>query len=88
MLKTLDFACNESGFLTGRDFFGKVGHRAKMLCWYQAETLRRKLWAFAAATKTRKRLSLVLLTTFGLHPNIHSSGLVEEVLTLDALFWE
>ncbi|MEZ4985961.1 MAG: ATP-binding protein [Saprospiraceae bacterium] len=52
----------------------------------QAESLRRKLWAFEAATKTRKRLSLVLVTTFGITTNQHSSGLVEKVLTLDDLF--
>jgi len=54
----------------------------------QAETLRRKLWTFAAATQTRKRLSLALITTYGLARNIHSSGLVETVLTLDELFLE
>jgi uncharacterized protein len=54
----------------------------------QAETLRRKLWTFAEVTKTKKRLSLVLVTTYGLNRNIHSSGLVETVLTLDALFWD
>ncbi len=52
----------------------------------QAEILRRKLWTFAEATKTRKRLSLTLITTYGLNKNIHSSGLVETVLTLDDLF--
>ena len=52
----------------------------------QGEALRRKLWAFAEVTKTRKRLSLILITTYGLNRNIHSSGLVEAVLTLDDLF--
>lgn len=52
----------------------------------QAEALQRKLWAFAEATKTRKRLSLVLITTYGLRHNMHSLGLVETVLTLDDLF--
>lgn len=54
----------------------------------QAETLRRKLWTFAEATKTRKRLSLTLLTTYGLNRSINSSGLVETVLTLEDLFLE
>jgi uncharacterized protein len=54
----------------------------------QAETLRRKLWTFAEATKTRKRLSLTLLTTYGLNRNGNSSGLVETVLTLEDLFLE
>lgn len=54
----------------------------------QSEALRRKLWTFAETTKTRKRLSLALITTYGLNPNIHSSGLVETVLTLEDLFLE
>ncbi len=54
----------------------------------QAENLQRKLWAFAAATKTRKRLSLAIITTYGLQKNMHSAGLVESVLTLDDLFLE
>lgn len=54
----------------------------------QADVLRRKLWAFADATKTRKRLSLVLLTTYGLNRTTYSSGLVESVLTLEDLFLE
>jgi hypothetical protein len=48
--------------------------------------LRRKLWTFAEVVKTRKRLSLALITTYGLKQNIHSSGLVETVLTLEDLF--
>ena len=54
----------------------------------QADALRRKLWTFAEVTKTRKRLSLALITTYGLHRNVHSSGLVETILTLDDLFLE
>ncbi|WP_169315724.1 hypothetical protein [Haliscomenobacter hydrossis] len=50
--------------------------------------MRRKLWTFAEATKTRKRLSLTLLNTYGLNRNGNSSGLVETVLTLDDLFLE
>jgi len=52
----------------------------------QSEALRHKLWAFTEVTKTRKRLSLTLITTYGLNKNIHSSGLVEAVLMLDDLF--
>lgn len=52
----------------------------------QSEVLRRKLWTFAEVVKTRKRLSLALITTYGLKQNIHSSGLVETVLTLEDLF--
>ncbi|MEI7587809.1 ATPase, partial [Runella sp.] len=40
----------------------------------QSEALRRKLWTFTEATKTRKRLILTLITTYGLNKNIHSSG--------------
>lgn len=54
----------------------------------QAEALRRKLWTFAEVTETRKRLSLALITTYGLSRNMHSAGLVETVLTLDDLFLE
>ncbi len=54
----------------------------------QSEALRRKLWTFTEVTKTRKRLSLALITTYGLNRNTHSSGLVETVLTLDDLFLE
>jgi uncharacterized protein len=54
----------------------------------QTEALRRKLWTFAETTKTRKRLSLALITTYGVNGNIHSSGLIETVLTLDDLFLE
>ncbi|MEZ4826050.1 MAG: ATP-binding protein [Bacteroidia bacterium] len=54
----------------------------------QADAFRRKMWDFADATKTRKRLSLSLITTYGLNANIHSIGLVESVLILDDLFWE
>jgi len=52
----------------------------------RSEALRRKLWTFAETTKTRKRLSLALITTYGLNRNIHSAGLVETVLTLEDLF--
>lgn len=52
----------------------------------QADTLRRRLWTFAEASKTRKRLSLVMITAFGLTKNMHSLGLIEADLTLDDLF--
>ncbi|HMQ46909.1 MAG TPA: ATP-binding protein [Saprospiraceae bacterium] len=51
-----------------------------------AESLQRKLRAFTEVTKTRKRLSLTLITTYGLKQSMYSSGLVEHVLTLDDLF--
>ncbi len=52
----------------------------------QAEALRRKLQVFAETTKTRKRLSLGLISTYGLRPNANSLGLVEASLTLKDLF--
>jgi hypothetical protein len=51
-----------------------------------AEALRRKMQAFAEATKTRKRLSLAMISPFGLRHNAHSLGLVEASLTLEDLF--
>lgn len=64
----------------------KFSNREMSLTGEQADALRRKLWAFAEATKTRKRLMLTLITTFGLQHNQHSLGLVEAALTLDDLF--
>ncbi len=54
---------------------------------YAAE-LRTKLAVFKTVTKTRKQVFLTFLTTFGLFPNEHSSGLVDRKLTTDALFLE
>lgn len=51
-----------------------------------AKALREKLRVFQAATGTRKYLMLTLMTTFGLHTNQHSLGLVERALVLDDLF--
>lgn len=51
-----------------------------------ARALRQQMWTFAAATKTRKRLMLVMITAFGLKHNQHSLGLVEKVLSLEDLF--
>lgn len=52
----------------------------------QAASLRRKLQVFEAATGNRKRLMPVMISTFGLKSNEHSSGLIEAVITLDNLF--
>ena len=51
-----------------------------------AEELRRKRTRFRTYTGTKKQLFWVLLTPFGLRQNRHSTGLVDTVLTLDALF--
>ena len=51
-----------------------------------AEDLRQKMSVFRSVTSTKKQLSWVLLTTFGLIHNQHSLGLIQNVLTLDDLF--
>jgi uncharacterized protein len=53
-----------------------------------AERLRRKMALFEAATKTNKALWLTFITTFGLAPGAHAQGLVQQSLTMDALFEE
>lgn len=51
-----------------------------------ATELREKMGVFRHTTKTKKYLTWVMLTTFGLQHNQHSLGLVQNVLTLDDLF--
>ena len=51
-----------------------------------AEELRTKIGVFKAATKTQKAIFLTLITTFGLQSSGHSSGLVQNDLTMDVLF--
>jgi uncharacterized protein len=51
-----------------------------------AKALRNQMWVFKAKTKTKKHLMIVLLTTFGMEHNKHSLGLIENILTMDALF--
>ena len=51
-----------------------------------AEELRTKIGVFKTATKTQKAIFLTLITTFGLHPNSHASGLEQNDLTMDVLF--
>ena len=51
-----------------------------------AEKLRAKMGVFRKATKTKKQLSWVLLTTFGLGANKHSLGLVHQDLDMNDLF--
>jgi len=50
------------------------------------ENLRNKVATFKEETKTRKALFLTMITTFGLHKNKYSSSLVQNDLTMDALF--
>ncbi|MEN0003554.1 MAG: ATP-binding protein [Bacteroidota bacterium] len=51
-----------------------------------AEALREKMGIFRQATKTKKHLSWVMITTFGLQHNQHSLGLIQNIITLDDLF--
>jgi len=51
-----------------------------------AENLRNKIGAFRSETKTRKAVFLTMITTFGLERNEHASALVQNELTMDALF--
>ena len=51
-----------------------------------ATTLRNKIGAFRKETKTRKALFLTMVTTFGLERNEHAASLVQNEITMDALF--
>ena len=51
-----------------------------------AENLRQKMGVFQKATNTRKALFLTFITTFGLADNEYSSSLVQNSLSIDALF--
>lgn len=53
-----------------------------------ARALREKIRVFQETTNTRKHIMLTLISTFGLKPNKHSLGLVDQVLDLDGLFEE
>ena len=51
-----------------------------------ARELRNKIGVFRQETNTRKSVFLTLITTFGLKINKHSAGLVQNDMTMDALF--
>ena len=51
-----------------------------------AKTLRERNWTFLQATKTRKRVSICMITTYGMKHNQHSLGLVENQLDMTCLF--
>ena len=51
-----------------------------------AEELKRKKDVFKRETKTRKTVFITLMTTFGVSTNIHSTGTVDNQLTMDILF--
>jgi hypothetical protein len=51
-----------------------------------AEELQNKLNAFRDATKTRKTLFLTLVTTYGVKNGNNYTGLIQQQITMDALF--
>jgi uncharacterized protein len=51
-----------------------------------ADSLRQKIGVFKAATATRKSIFLTFITTFGLAQNEYAGSLVQNSLTMDALF--
>jgi uncharacterized protein len=51
-----------------------------------AEQLRQKMWRFQTHHKSVKYTNWILITTFGLVQNQHSSGVVANALVLDDLF--
>lgn len=52
------------------------------------EELRNKIAVFKTETKTRKAIYLTMVTSFGLQKNKYSTSLVQNELTMDALFDE
>ncbi len=64
----------------------KFYKEAMLLSKADATKLSDKLTIFQRATKTKKHLFLSLITTFGITPNSHSIGLIDQVLTLEDLF--
>ncbi len=53
-----------------------------------AQELRKRMQRFKEHTQTKKQLFWTLVTTYGLEKNQHSIGLVDRVITMDALFHE
>jgi len=53
-----------------------------------AENLQQKLTTFKEVTKTNKQVFLTLISTFGIKNNQYNLDLVDNTLTLDALFKE
>ncbi|RLD56143.1 MAG: ATPase [Bacteroidetes bacterium] len=51
-----------------------------------ASELRNKIGAFKIETGTRKSVFLTMITTYGVQPNIHSIGLIQNELQMDDLF--
>ena len=53
-----------------------------------AKKLRTKVTVFSEVTKTRKQIFLTLISTFGINQNKNSIGLIDNSITLEALFEE
>jgi uncharacterized protein len=51
-----------------------------------ADNLRNKIGSFTTQSKTRKAVFLTLVTTYGVTDNAYSSQLVDNTITMDALF--
>ena len=51
-----------------------------------ADDLREKKMIFKSSTNTKKQISWVMLSAFGIKPNQYSLGLIDHVLTMDDLF--
>jgi AAA+ ATPase superfamily predicted ATPase len=51
-----------------------------------AENIRKKKSIFKFITKTKKQVFVTLITTFGMHQSKNTLGLIDNVLTVDALF--
>lgn len=52
----------------------------------EATKLRKKRTVLTQATGTKKQIFIVLITTYGLQQNVHSLGLIDNVLSMDDLF--
>lgn len=50
------------------------------------EDLRKKMQVFSEATKTKKALHLIMITTYGVKQNTHS-GIMQSQVTMDRLFY-
>jgi len=57
-----------------------------MLTKNYAKKLRLKRRVFTTISKTKKQIFISLITTFGLSPNKHSIGLIDNSLDIDVLF--
>lgn len=51
-----------------------------------AEKLRNKIGVFKQETQTRKAVFLTMITTYGISQNTHAAALVQNEVTMDALF--